>query len=82
MRIKTNPDNTTDNILKYEASINWSMFQILFFLLTLRLTFASVLPYLGMISSALPLSNFKPFLKKVWTVALQKRNINKSDCLH
>ena len=31
LQIKIKPDNATDNILKYKASINWSVFQLLFF---------------------------------------------------
>ena len=56
LKIKANPDNATDNILKYKAS---------------------------MISSALSLSNFKPFFKKERTVAVRKWDICKdiSDCL-
>ena len=32
-KIKTNPDDATCNILKYKASVNWSVmqFQVLFF---------------------------------------------------
>ena len=34
LQIKTNPDDTTANILKYKASINWSVmqFQVLLFI--------------------------------------------------
>ena len=68
LQIKTNPDNAAENILKFKASINWSASDIIILSATLRPTFASVLPYLGMISSALFLSDFKPFIKKVKTV--------------
>ena len=57
-------------------------FQILsFFLLPYCQLCPLVLPYLGKISSAFSLSNFKPFLiKKVRTVTVQKQNISQDTC--
>ena len=64
IRIKTNPDNTTDNILKYKAIINWNTSNIIILATALRPTFPSVLPYLDIISSTFSLSNLKIFLIK------------------
>ena len=64
IRIKTNPDNTTDNILKYKAIINWNASNIIILATALRPTFPSVLPYLDIISSTFSLSNLNIFLIK------------------
>ena len=79
LQIKINRDNATDNILKYNISIIWSLIQcqiLLFF------RCASVLQYRGIISRAFSLSILKSFeiKKKIRTVSAQKRNIRKDIC--
>ena len=66
LQIKTNPDNDTDYILKEKASITLSVMQfpiLLFFALPWELcaSLVSVLPYLGIFSSAFSFGNFKLF---------------------
>ena len=55
MQIKTNPDNATENILKYKASVNRSVIQfqmLLFVSLPCSQLCASAFPYSSIIWSA------------------------------
>ena len=64
LQIKTNPDNATENVLKYKASVNRSVMQfqmLLFFSVPCSQLCASPFPYSGIIWGAFSLGNFKPF---------------------